>query len=182
MLCYSIYLTKDNCIKSPREVHRLIDVDHEDPILRTFILFVQTADAVVKYANAHFYKEASLSAIKFIVLRILAANGGTMRPSELAQWTLRERHNITTLVDRLEQDRLVSTERDDRDKRFVNITLTNKGHEVLTQATPVAKKIVDQVMLSITEGDVVLLEESLGVLRRNAHHGLECTPKRSQHR
>jgi len=136
----------------------------------------------VKYANAHFYKEVGLSAIKFIVLRILATNGGTMTPSKLAQWTLRERHNITTLVDRLEQDGLVSTKRDDRDKRFVNITLTNKGQEVLTQATPVAKKIVDQVMLSITEGDIVLLEKSLGVLRQNAHHGLERIPKRSQHR
>ena len=160
----------------------MIDVDHEDPILRTFILFIQTADAVMKYANAHFYRKARLSAIKFIVLQILAVNGGTIRPSEIAQWTLRERHNITTLVQRLEQDGLVSTKRNDRDRRFLNVLLTNKGRKVLTQTMPVARQIVAQVMSSITEGDVVLLEESLGVLRQNAHHGLECTPKRSQHR
>jgi len=34
-------------------VHRLKDVDHEDRILRTFILFVQAADTTMKYANTH---------------------------------------------------------------------------------------------------------------------------------
>lgn len=110
----------------------MIDIDHTDPVLKAFILFVQTADVTLKYANAHFYKKAGLSVIKFIVLRILATNGGTLRPSEIAQWTLRERHNITTLVERLERDGLVSTKRNDRDRRFVNVTLTDKGRRVLT--------------------------------------------------
>ncbi len=81
---------------------RLIDIDHEDTILRTFILFVQTADAVLKYADAHLYKKAGLSVIKFMVLKILATNGVIMTPSKIAEWMLRERHNITTLVARLE--------------------------------------------------------------------------------
>ena len=69
-----------------KKVHRLKNVDHEDRILRTFILFVQAADATMKYANAHFYRKEGLSVIKVIVLRVLAANGGTMTPSEIALW------------------------------------------------------------------------------------------------
>ena len=38
---------------------------------------------------------------------------------------------------------------------------------------PVAKEIVDQVMLSIDEGDVAPLEKYLQTLRQNAHQGLE---------
>jgi len=151
----------------------LIDIDHADPVLKAFILFVQTADVALKYANAHFYKKAGLSVIKFIVLRILASNGRTLRPSEIAQWTLRERHNITTLVERLERDGLVSTKRNDRDRRFVNVTLTDKGRRVLTQATPVAREIVNQVMLSIAESDAALLEKRLRVLRQNACDGMQ---------
>lgn len=158
----------------------MIDVDHEDSILRTFILFVQTADAVLKFANGYFYRKARLSVIKFIVLRILAVNGGTMTPSEIAKWTLRERHNITTLVDRLQHDGLVRAERNARDRRFVNIILTDNGRKVLDQTTPVAREIVNQAMLSISEGDAVLLEKALRVLRRNAHHGLEHTAKPAQ--
>ena len=151
----------------------MIDIDHADPVLKAFILFVQTADVALKYANAHFYKKAGLSVIKFIVLRILASNGRTLRPSEIAQWTLRERHNITTLVERLERDGLVSTKRNDRDRRFVNVTLTDKGRRVLTQATPVAREIVNQVMLSIAESDAALLEKRLRVLRQNACDGMQ---------
>ena len=52
---------------------------------------MQTVDAVLKYADARFYK-AGLSKIKFMVLHILASNGGTMTSSEIAHRTLRERH------------------------------------------------------------------------------------------
>ena len=159
---------------------KLIDIDHPDTILRTFILFVQTADAVLKYADAHFYRKARLSIIKHVVLQILATNGGTMTPSQIAEWTFRERHNITALVDRLKRDGLVRTERRNRDKRFVDVTLTAKGRKVLKQTTREAREIVNRLMLSISEGDAVRLEKSLRVLRHNAHDGLEHLVKRAQ--
>ena len=54
-----------------KEEHRLIDIDHPDTVLRTFILFVQTADAVRKYADSLLYHKAGLSVIKFMILQIL---------------------------------------------------------------------------------------------------------------
>ena len=105
----------------------MIDVDHKDSMLRAFILFTQTCTTAAKYADADLYRKNSLSAIKFMVLKVLAAHGGTMSPSEITEWTLRERHNITTLVERLERDELVRTERSDKDRRFKNVILTDKG-------------------------------------------------------
>ena len=160
---------------------KLIDVNLEDTRPRVFILFVQTADAVLKYSDASFYK-AGLSVIKFVMLQVLATNGGTMTPSEIAQWTLRERHNITTLVNRMKRDGFVTTERKDTDKRFVNVRLTDKGRVALRQARPAAWEIVNQVMASIGEGDATLLERVLRVLRQNAHHGLEHVTRRPQPR
>jgi len=161
-------------------VHRLIDVDLDNTILRTFILFTQTADTVLKYADAHFYRKARLSVIKHIVLQILATNGGTMTPSQIAEWTFRERHNITTLVGRLERDGLVRVERNDRDKRFVDVTLTAKGRKVLKQTTPIARAIVNRVMSSVSEGDAARLEKSLRVLRQNARDAIEDLAKGAQ--
>jgi len=158
----------------------LIDVDHEDTILRSFILFVQTAYAVLKYADAHLYRKARLSISKLIVMRALASNKEVMTPSELAEWTQTERHNITTLIERMKRDGLIKPERNPRDRRFVNVSLTDKGREVLMQAMPVAREIVDQVMSSISEDDALLLEKSISVLRQNAHQNLEYVAKRSQ--
>ena len=158
----------------------MIDVYHEDAILRTFILFVQSAQAVVKYADSHLYRKVRLSVVKLIVLRVLAFKGGGMTPSEIAEWTQTERHNITALVNRMRQDGLVVAERSSSDKRFVNVSLTDKGREVLMQAMPVAREVVGQVMSSISERDALLFEKSLRVLRQNAHHGLEYVAERSQ--
>ena len=155
----------------------MIDVEHEDGILRAFILFVQTSDTIAKYGNTHFYRKNSLSMMKYMVLQILASNGGTMTPSKIADWTFRERHNVTTLLNRLERDELVKTGRNERNRRFVNVTLTDKGQAVLTQAAPTAREIINQTMLSISESDIVSLERLLRTLRHNAHDGLKRTLK-----
>ena len=158
----------------------IIDIDHEDTVLRTFILFVQTARAVLKYADARLYRKARLSIIKLIALRALASSNGVMIPSEIAEWTQTERHNITALIGRMRRDGLVTAERNSSNKRLVNITLTDKGREALNRAMPVAKEIVDQVMLSVDEGDSALLEKYLRTLRQNAHYGLEGFANRPQ--
>ena len=157
-------------------------IHHDDDIVRTFIFFVETAQATLKYASVHFFRKTGLTATKYIALQILAFDSGTMRPSEIADWTFRERHNVTTLTRRLERDGLVSAERDKRDKRFLNITLTDEGRQVLKQTTPVAKEIMNQVMLSISERDVVRLEKLLEILRRNVHNGLEGFAKQASPR
>jgi len=159
---------------------RLIDVDHEDAILKTFILFVQTARGVLKYTDAHLYRKARLSTVKLIALRALASSGGTMTPSQIAEWTQTEPHNITALIDRLKKDGLVTVERNGNDRRLVNVTLTEKGREALSRAMPVAREVVDQVMLSIAKGDAAHLEKQLSVLRQNAHLGLEGFANRPQ--
>lgn len=161
---------------------RLIEVEHKDTLLSAFILFVQTAQVALKYADACLYRKTRLSVSKLIVLRALASSSRAMMPSEIAEWTNTERHNITALVARMKQDRLVTAERNSSDKRLVNITLTDKGREVLSQAMPVAREIVDQMMLSITEGDAALLKEKLRILRQNAHYGLEGFANRPQPR
>ncbi|GAH91782.1 unnamed protein product, partial [marine sediment metagenome] len=79
----------------------------------------------------------------------------------------------------MKRDGLIRTERNPRNRRFVNVLLTDKGREVLMHAMLIAREIVDQVMSSINEDDALLLEKTLRALRQNAHQGLECVAKRS---
>ena len=155
-----------------KNMGRLIEIEHKDDTLSTFILFVQAAQAVLKYADAYLHRKERLSVSKLIVLKALAKSGAMM-PSRIAEWTNTERHNITALVNRMKQDGLVTAERDSSNRRLVNIKLTDKGREALSKAMPVAQKVVSQLMLSVTEGDAALLKERLTTLRQNAHHGLD---------
>lgn len=154
----------------------MIDVEVENSEARAFILFVQTADAVLKYSEARLYK-AGLSIAKFIVLQTLAANGGTMTPSAIARWTLREKHNVTTLIDRLQKDGFVVNEPNSTDKRSINVTLTDKGRYILNQTAPLARDIVRQVMLSININSIAAMQKILKKMRQNSIQGLENTAK-----
>jgi len=46
---------------------------------------------------------------------------------------------------RMREDGLVTAERNSSNKRFVNITLTDKGREALSRAMPVAREVMNQV-------------------------------------
>ena len=87
---------------------RLLEIDHEDAMLSTFILFVQTAQAVLKYADAYLYRKTRLSVSKLIVLQALASSGAMM-PSKITEWTTTKRHNITALANTLIRDTISSS-------------------------------------------------------------------------
>jgi DNA-binding MarR family transcriptional regulator len=152
----------------------LIEIQGVGPILRSFILFAQTARVVAKYQDAYMNKEAGLSDVKMIVLMAFYYDpNAAVTASEIARWTDTEPHNITTLIKRMKQDGLLDAKRDVMDKRSLKITLTNKGREALRESMPAAQHVVDQVMSSISQEDALSLEKVLKVIRRNAYDGLE---------
>jgi len=72
----------------------------------------------------------------------------------------------------MKKEGLVVAKHSRKDRRSVNITLTDKGREVLMQAMPVAREVVDQVMSPITDYDTLLLEKLLRGLRQNTYNNL----------
>ena len=150
----------------------MIEIEHEDAIISAFILFIQTAQAVLKSADAYLYRKAKLSVIKLIVLQSLEKNNGVMTPSDIAEWTQTERHNITALVQRMKRDGLVTSERSSKDKRIVHVILTDRGREVLEQTMPAAREMKDLIMSSITEDEATQMADKLRILRQNAFNAL----------
>ncbi len=149
----------------------LFDVDLKEAEARTFLLFVQTADAVLKYADTRL-NQAGLSLVKHMVLQLLQAHGGTMKPSDIARLTMREKHDMTTLVRRLQAAQLVTVAKNATDRRATDITLTDKGRQAIIDVAPAARGIVKQVMTSVDDASLAALEETLRVLRQNAYDGL----------
>ena len=72
--------------------------------------------------------------IDFSVLRVLELSGGEMRPSELAEVTLRSTGGMTQIIDRLVADGLVGRTPDSVDRRKVVVALTPKGRRLTMKA------------------------------------------------
>jgi len=146
---------------------KIVSINHTDPVIRTHMLFIQVSLAAMKYADSRFYREHHLSMIKYIALKVLLLNGGTMKHSELARWTNTKKHNITTLVDRMKEEKFVTTQRSTKDKRVIEITLTDKGRETYEKSSPDARDIVKELMHGVNERDIRNFEKILLKVKTN---------------
>ena len=59
--------------------------------------------------------------------------------------------NLTGIVDRLEQKKLVARERDARDRRIVRVMLTGKGNKLYKSTIPLFEKSVAQFFSPLNE-------------------------------
>jgi DNA-binding MarR family transcriptional regulator len=146
---------------------KMVTLNHEDLVIRTFMLFLQLAIATTKYVDSRFYRAQKSSMIKYSALKFLVINGGIMKHSELARWTYTKKHNITTLVERMKEEKLVTTERNKKDKRIIEIRITDKGRETYKHATPVARSIVQELMRDMDTSDVRKFEKLLNSMKTN---------------
>ncbi len=155
----------------PTRESGLFVVNLEDINARTFILFVQTAELVLKYADAALYR-AGLSLIKLMVLQVLESHGGSLTPSRIADLTVREKHNITTLIRRLQRDGFIKTSKNTKDKRSFNVIITEKGRRAIKLASPAAKNIVKEVMSDMPGTSALAFEALLKDVRQHAWEAL----------
>lgn len=95
-----------------------------------------------------------------ILLMLAQAEGGAMRPSDLAEGLPITRSGTTRLVDRLEQDGLVERRSCESDGRGNLILLTREGQEIFREAGRVHLRGIDEHVGS------QLTKDEMGELRR----------------
>jgi DNA-binding MarR family transcriptional regulator len=76
------------------------------------------------------------------------------------------------LTKRLVDAGLVSTRRNAKDKRQVNIVMTEKGKDIFAQTQPVIKNMNNNVIQALSEDNTLLLTKFLRVILDNAKAGL----------
>jgi MarR family transcriptional regulator, 2-MHQ and catechol-resistance regulon repressor len=135
--------------------------------LDAFNLFIETSHLVLKYADSKLEQSDNLSSAKFIVLVILETSGGTLTSAKLAGKTGTKPHNITKIIDRMKRDGLVTTRKNEGDRRYVYISLTDEGRSILEKGKNVANEIVSRTMASLSADDIVALKRLLNIFKKN---------------
>lgn len=74
--------------------------------------------------------------------------------------------NLTGIVDRLEEKKLVSRRRDENDRRVVHVVLTEKGAKLYKNTIPLFEKSIAQIFSSLDK----LQQKELSVLLRKLNH------------
>ena len=124
----------------------------------TFTQIWITIRDLQKYLDSVLNKRAEISTIQMAVLHAITENGGVMKPSDIAQWISTQRHNITTLIRRMEKSELITIERNKNDQRQVTVSITEKGKLIFNNTIPIAKEAIDDVMSIYDEGEIIQIQ------------------------
>jgi len=99
---------------------------------------------------------------QFYVLATIGYAGG-LPFGEIGEKMMVTVSNLTGIVDRLEEKKLVVRERDAHDRRVVRVTLTDKGLKVYRNTIPVFEKSISQFFSPLNKTQQ---KELAGLLRK----------------
>lgn len=122
--------------------------------------------AGLEHATESAVKPYGITATQYNVLRILrgAGPGGLCR-NEIGSRMLRRVPDVTRLLDRMEQLKLVARERGGDDRRFVTTTITGRGLETLATLDPVVDGLTNSLLGHLGDARLRALIDLLGRVR-----------------
>lgn len=143
---------------------RYAGLPEERLALDAYIKLSRALHAVDTRIHRHL-QDRGLTVSQFGVLEALL-HVGPMSQRQLAQKILRSSGNLTMVIDNLERDGLVRREKSDRDRRVMNVFLTDQGRELIAGMIGPHVQGVQEVMGELSE---VELSQLAGLCRRLGH-------------
>ncbi|WP_171050924.1 MarR family transcriptional regulator [Bacillus sp. BHET2] len=122
--------------------------------------YIDRLFAAFQVSNRHIQQEMSsqlkdmnLTVPQFYILYLLSASE-RIKSTELAEKLEVKPSAITVMIDRLLKHNLVVRERDENDRRIVNLMLSSEGREVYEKAKDMRRKVFSRYLAYLDEEDV----------------------------
>lgn len=139
--------------------------------LNTYVKLMRAAESVTTRIHTHLASEG-LSLSQFAVLEALY-HLGALSQKEIGEKILKTSGNITMVIDNLEKRDLVSRQRNLKDRRYINVQLTDAGFELINTIFPPHAAVIGREMgvLSATEQETLAyLCKKLGLKTKSKDH------------
>jgi len=127
--------------------------------LNAYIKLTRATESVHARVHQSSTMKGGLSVGQFGVLETLL-HLGPMHQRELGRKLLRSHANMTTVLDNLERDGLISRERETEDRRFITVSLTQAGRRRIEEMFPGHVAAITAAMQALTPQE----QERLGRL------------------
>jgi len=140
------------------------DLQIADPVVNAYVLLLNTSDIVTRYAETRLSK-LGITSTQHMVLMTLSICTQPPALTELSQRLFRTKNSLTTVIDNMENNGLVTRVRDHADRRAIKIVATKKGTELLERSRIPSRELVYHVMSCCSEEDLNRLSEVLQKVR-----------------
>lgn len=146
-----------------QEIRKKRPFDH--PEEEAALNLLRTVDAI-RAPTERLFAEHGLSDSQYNVLRILRGHGGDGVPcSEIGEQMISRMPDVTRLVDRLEQAKLVERARTASDRRVVLVRLTDAGRTLLAKLDEPVRQLQVELLGHLTRAELSELTRLLVKLR-----------------
>ncbi len=137
----------------------------KNPHDRAILNIMFTGNWLLDHVNKTL-KPWKISEPQYNVLRILKGqNGNSMNLYMIQERMIHRMSNATRLVDKLYQKGLVSREQCDRDRRMVNISITKRGLNLITQVRKAMLSNRAKLTKALSKNDAMLIGDLLDQMR-----------------
>lgn len=113
-------------------------------------------------------EKLDLTSPQFYVLATIGYAGG-LPFGEIGAKMMVTVSNLTGIVDRLEEKKLVSRQRDDQDRRVVHVVLTDRGTKLYKNSIPLFEKSISLVYTALDKAQ----QKELSALLRKLNRSLQ---------
>ncbi|WP_025900010.1 MarR family winged helix-turn-helix transcriptional regulator [Sneathiella glossodoripedis] len=137
---------------------------------RLFFRLYQTANTLQK-VGAQALESEQITTQQWSILGALSRTSVQkgMTVSELCEYLRLSRQNLTGVLKRLEERGLISRTVDDQDQRKRYICLSEKGHELWGNITPLINKFYDEALRNFSPDDRISFAHYLNKLGESMH-------------
>lgn len=89
-------------------------------------------------------------------------------PSHIAMKISRERHDVTTLLYRMDRAGLVNCKMNPKDRRSIFVYMTERGQRLFTQGTEIMKRYTEDITRGITLTRLENFRKTLNIIQKNS--------------
>ena len=138
--------------------HRYHGNQKEIRALKTYVKLMRAAESVTARTHRHL-SSTGLTISQFAVLEALY-HLGHLSQREIGKKILRSSGNITMVIDNLEKNDLVKRQRNEADRRFFIVHLTDKGYSLINSIFPPHAAVIAKYLGVLTAAE----QDALGHL------------------
>jgi MarR family 2-MHQ and catechol resistance regulon transcriptional repressor len=123
----------------------------ERKALKTYVKLMRAAESVTARIHKHL-SSIGLTLSQFAVLEALY-HLGPLSQGEIGRKILRSSGNMTMVIDNLEKNGLVRRKRDETDRRFFIVHLTDRGFKLISNIFPPHARVITREFGVLTDAE-----------------------------
>lgn len=112
-------------------------------------------------------RETALTVAQLFALRVIATSPSPLSLRDVAEHTHTDMSSVSVVVSRLVAFRLVTRQRDERDRRRISLTITPRGLAELRRAPRTPDEEILQAINALSDSQVRQLADALGAIARS---------------